>query len=134
MASRWATSWGTSWGASWDRADAPEPTVILTGGDDAPRRKRRRKERTFHDFARELEATIHGLLHPAPVDDRQETPPPSLSPDAAERALNELVVLAHGQHARLQQVAALRTDLHKILAVRDRMLEQDEEDALLWMF
>lgn len=53
---------------------------------------------------------------------------------AARRALDELAVLAQGQHDLLQRTAALRAELKRLEDARNRMLEQDEEDALIWMF
>ncbi len=108
------------------------PTITIIGGDDAPRsRRKRRKER--RDIFREMEATIHGLLHPEskPV---QEVGVEPATPGAARRALDELGVLAQGQHDLLQRAAALRAELAGIEDAQDRMMEQDEEEALLCMF
>lgn len=108
------------------------PTIIITGGDDAPKSRRKRRKET-HDTFREMEATIHGLLHPGP-ETVQEVGVEPVAAGAARHALDELVVLAQGQHDLLQRAAALRAELKQLEDARARMLEQDEEDALIWMF
>jgi hypothetical protein len=112
--------------------------VILIGGDDAPR-KRRRKEKDRHDLFREIENTIHELLHPAPVVEAAEEVPAGRETGAVRRALDELLILAEGQHDLLQRAASLRAEVSATEAKRQqelhqRALEQDEEDALIWMF
>jgi hypothetical protein len=131
VALRWGNAWGTSWATSWDRAE--QETVVIIGGDDAPRRTRRKRRKEQHDLFRELEATIHGLLHP-PAEVLREEPVKPVAAREAGRALDELVVLAQGQHALLQRAAALRAELAQFEDHRKAMLEQDEEDALIWMF
>jgi hypothetical protein len=109
--------------------------VIIIGGDDAPR-KRRRKEQDFNAIYREIEATVHRLLYPEP-DALPEAVDEYQAAREARRDLDELAVLAEGQHALLQRAAALRSDLQRIEESRERTraaLEQDEEDALIWMF
>ena len=130
MPNRWGTSWGTSWASSWDRAEVIEPTVVLIGGDDAPGAKRKRRK-ADHDLFQEIESTVHALLHPAPVEAPAISP---VVPESARRAVDELVVLAQGQHDLLQRAAALRAELREYEAQRQALLEQDEEDALIWMF
>lgn len=124
---------GTGLFAYQTTADVAEP-VILIGGDDAPRKRRRRKER--HDLFQEIEKTVYALLHPEPSDTERvaEPAPAGGVDDRARRAVDELLVLAQGQHDLLQRAAALRTELKQIEEARARMLEQDEEDALIWMF
>lgn len=129
----WGGNWGSSWGNSWCGQEVePEPTLILAGGGDDPHRKRKRKK-TQHDLFRELEETIHELLHPeTAVEEPEEKPVPvGVVSDETSKALNELLALAQRQHEFLQQTAALRAELE---AARQRILDQDEEDALLWMF
>lgn len=108
------------------------PTITIIGGDDAPRsRRKRRKER--RDIFREMEATIHGLLHPE-SETVQEVGVEPVAAGAARRALDELVVLAQGHHGLLQRASALRAEIAGIEDAQDRMMEQDEEEALLCMF
>lgn len=124
---------GTGLFAYQTSAEVAEP-VILIGGDDAPRKRRRRKER--HDLFQEIEKTVYALLHPEPSVPRPEAEPVHVGrvDDRARRAVDELLVLAQGQHDLLQRAAALRMELGEIEAAHNRMLEQDEEDALIWMF
>ena len=133
MARDWGQAWSTAWGVSW--VSTPT-TVIHVGGDDAPRKRKRRKER--HELFQEIEATIHGLLHPESVES-EERALPALAADGtaagrAARAVDELLILAQGQHDLLQRAAAIRAELDLAIEARNRMLDQDEEDALLWMF
>jgi hypothetical protein len=131
----WGGNWGTSWGQSWCGGvePEPEPTVIIYGGDDAPR-KRRRKRKTQDELFRELEATIHEVLHPAPVDAAQEAAPAILETGSARRVVDELLVLAEKQHRFVQQAAALRAEIRALEDAARLRIEQDEEDALIWMF
>lgn len=108
-------------------ADVLEPAVIVYGGDDAPRKRARRKER--RDLFREIEQTVHALLHP-PADVAVSKPVEV----KAKQAVDELLVLAQGQHDLLQRAARLRSEVNELESLRQRMLEQDEEDAMLWMF
>ena len=124
MASAWGNSWARAWGNSWGSTQA----VVIYGGDDAPRTRRARKEQ--YDLFQDMERTVHRLLHPEP----EAAPVAQIDTDAARRAVDELVVLAQGQHALLQRVAAIRAELQAYEAQRQAMLEQDEEDALIWMF
>ena len=108
------------------------PTITIIGGDDAPRsRRKRRKER--RDIFREMEATIHGLLHPE-SETVQEVGVEPVAAGAARHALDELVVLAQGQHDLLQRAAALRAALREYETARQAAIEQDEEDAMIWLF
>lgn len=111
------------------------PTVVVYGGDDAPaKRRRRRKERD--ELFREIESTVHALLHPEPSVPRPEAEPVAGRgvDDQARRAIDELLVLAQGQHDLLQRAAALRAELRDLEAAQQQALEQDDEDALIWMF
>src|SRR5574343_441605 len=111
--------------------------VVLIGGDDAPRKKpKTKKER--HDLFREMEATIHSLLHPDTLEVGAGSPAGLqtavvVSPTVDVR-VRELVDLAQGQHDLLQRAAVLQRQVDAIQARRQRELEQDEEDALLWLF
>lgn len=136
----WGGSWGTSWGESWCPGDTPpEPTVILIGGDDAPRRRRKpRTRKEQHDLFRELETTIHQLLHPdlvevgaGSVELREES---GRSVPDLEIAMGGLRLLAAQDRELLQRVGHLRVQIEAVQARRQRELEQDEEDALLWLF
>lgn len=136
----WGGSWGTSWGASWCSGETPpEPAVILIGGDDAPRRRRKpRTRKEQYDLFREMEATIHSLLHPDTLEVGAGSPagPQTavvVSPTVDVR-VRELVDLAQGQRDLLQRAAVLQRQVDAIQARRQRELEQDEEDALLWLF
>lgn len=114
---------------------APEPEVIIVGGDDAPGKKRK-KEKPY-DLFREIEKTVHALLHPTVVRVGHDQVSPSVPKDfdasAARRAVDELLILAKGQHVLLRRATALQAEL-AVLEARQRELEQDEEDALMWMF
>lgn len=110
--------------------------VIVIGGDDAdaPRTRKRRKER--REPFQEIEKTIHALLHPeqaVSVSEAGEVHARGVD-EHARRAVDELLVLAKGQHDLIQRATALRAELRAIDEARERMLEQDEEDALTWMF
>jgi hypothetical protein len=134
MASTWGTSWGTAWATSWGGETVEPPVILVGGGDDAPRK---RKRRGFHELAQELEETIRGLVLPPALEAVPERAGASLTPGEAGRALDELVVLAQGQHALLQRAAALRAELQRLEDDRAQAraaFEQDEEDALIWMF
>ena len=101
--------------------------VVIFGGDDAPPKKRkRRKER--HELFRELEATIHALLHPAPEVEEDAPIPAPLEAGTARQLVDELVVLAEGQHQLIQRAAALRAELAQLETARR---EQEEEDEFL---
>ena len=133
----WGGSWGISWGESWCPGDAPpEPTVILIGGDDAPRRRRKpRTRKEQHDLFRELETTVHQLLHPDPV----EVGAGSVTSRSTEAAtvshyVKALHNLAAGNRELLGRTDALRSKVVELQVRRQRELEQDEEDALLWLF
>lgn len=124
---------GTGLFAYQTSAEVAEP-VILIGGDDAPRKRRRRKER--HDLFQEIEKTVYALLHPEPANtERAAEPVPAGGvDDRARRAVDELLVLAQGQHDLLQRAAALRAEIRELEAAQQRAIEQDDEDALIWMF
>ena len=73
-------------------------------------------------FAYQTSAEVAEPVHVGRVDDR------------ARRAVDELLVLAQGQHDLLQRAAALRAELRDLEAAQQRAIEQDDEDALIWMF
>lgn len=103
-------------------------TSVIYGGDDAPRK--RKHQRTYHDLFREIEQTIHNLVDP-PEDVREPAEAVAQVPETTQevkRAIEELVELAAGQHALLQQAASLRADLAQWEANRRRFLEEDEAD------
>lgn len=133
----WGGTWGTSWANAWCGGTTPEPepepTIVLAGGDDAPLRRRRRR-RTQQDLFRELEDTVHALLHPVEIESRSSPQVARVDHDSTTRAIEELLALAEQQHGFLQRVAALRTELNEMAAQRERMLADDEDEALLWMF
>lgn len=131
MASTWGNSWLASWATSWEHSEVGEPAVIIYGGDDAPR-KRRRKEPTYATLFREIESTIHTLLHPETVEDQLAAVDPAddLASERLRRQIDELVVLAQGQHALLQRAARLRAQLADFEAQR-REAEQEEDDVLM---
>lgn len=114
-------------------ATGVEPTIILVGGDDAPP-KRKGPRRDREQLFREIESTVHTLLHPKPESERAGGVSPPEQTEDLGRRVDELVVLAQGQHRLLQRAAAIRAELNRIEADRQVMLEQDEEDALLLMF
>jgi hypothetical protein len=110
-----------------------EPAVVVYGGDDAPRKRRRsRKER--RDLFRDMEQTVHALLHPEPLNESAGEMVPAVDTMEAQRVIDELVAVAEGQHALLQRVAALRTELTEMENHRTHELLDDDDEALLWMF
>lgn len=107
--------------------EPPVESVILVGGDDAPR-KRKRKRREQHELFQELEATVHALLHPDSAVEAPEEVQASLDSGTARQIVDELVVLAQGQHQLMQRAAAIREELTRLETARR---EQDEEDEFL---
>lgn len=101
-------------------------TSVIYGGDDAP--QTRKKRRTYHDLFHEIEATIHALV--SPPDQAPAVEPEVDSPRRAhvEEAIDELVRLAEGQHALLQQAASLRAELAQWEANRQRLIAEDEAE------
>lgn len=109
--------------------EVPEPAVIIYGGDDAPRTKRRRRRDVFQD----MEQTIHALLHPV-VDVVDDAPVPVVSAPAIESQLHALLALAGESHGLLQRAGRLRADLAALEAQQEEArLRADEEDMLMWM-
>ena len=108
-------------------ASIDEAPIILIGGDDAPRKKKKtRKER--HELFRDIEATVHELLHPAPDVAKDEAAPSPLATGTARQLVDELAVLAERQHQLIQRAAALRAELAQLETARR---EQEEEDEFL---
>lgn len=106
-----------------------EPAVIIYGGDDAPRTKRKRRRDVFHD----MEQTIHALLHPV-VDAVDDAPVPVVPAPAIESQLQALLALAGESHGLLQRAGRLRADLAAFEAQQEEArLRADEEDMLMWM-
>lgn len=104
-------------------------TSVIYGGDDAPRKRKR--QRTYQDLFHEIEQTIHQLI--APSEESETNIPPDSTPvpqqKALSQALDELVELAQGQHALLQQAAALQARLDALAEERRRrFIEEDEAD------
>jgi len=128
--SRWGTSWGTSWGDSWNRDVLVDPAVILYGGDDAPRQRKRRKERPREDFFKEIERTIHCLIHPeAEPGTREAVIQPHEAREELERQYQALMGLAQESHESLQALGHIRREIDAYIAKRKE--EDDEEDLLM---
>lgn len=130
MASSWGASWGTSWLNTWGEGAPVGPTVYYQGGDDAPRKTRRKRRDLFHD----MERTIHALLHPpAPVDQPVAALPVMPSPSLHEH-VQDLLTLAGESHGLLQRAGRLRADLAALEAQRQAIRDRDEEEEfLIWM-
>lgn len=115
---------------------APEPTVIIVGGDDAPKKKKR-KEAPREDVFKQIEATIHHLLHPEEADLADssgsvgEETTPDRRADELERAYQKLVGLAQESHRHLQDLRAIRQEINAYLAKRQQDEIDDEEFLMM---
>lgn len=113
-------------------AASDEVAVIIYGGDDA--RKPRRKSKTFRELFQEVEQTIHALVSPEP---EQADAVELATPDAVwalDTKLEELLALAAASHDALQQVARLRRDADAIQHAwtAQREAEAEDEELLMW--
>lgn len=122
---------GRRYGSFAGRSEAiVEPAVILYGGDDAPRQRKRRKEQPREDFFKEIEHTIHRLIHPETEPDTREADVrPHEASEELERQYQALVGLAQESHESLQALGHIRREIDAYIAKRKE--EDDEEDLLM---
>lgn len=107
--------------------EVPVGPVIIYGGDDAPRKKRKRR-----DIFKDLEHTIHQLLYPEAEPDVVSAPVAAATPTINEK-LQELLALAQGSHELLQRAAQLRAEVAAAHAAQQLALEEDDEETLIWL-
>ncbi len=109
------------------------PTVIIYGGDDAPRKKKR-KEAPREDFFKAIERSIHALLHPEEVQDTQDESRAdtqgAVNPSDLERQYQALVGLAEDNHRSLQALGVIRQEIDAYIAKREQE-ERDDEEFLM---
>lgn len=123
---------GRRYGSFAGRPDGglPPPTVVIYGGDDAPRIRKKRK--TFDELFREVEATIHTLVSPPRelgLSLLENVAQPTWTLDAQ---LRDLLALAEASQASLARVTALRRDAEAVLESRRLAIERDDEDFMMW--
>lgn len=114
------------------------PGVVIYGGDDAPgRRRKRRRQPQQEDVFRAMERTIHELLHPVERAALPDTHLPAPAPmvETLEEKLRDLLAVAGESHQLLQRAAQVRAEIQSVMDVqaRQRALEEDDEEALVWM-
>lgn len=108
-----------------------ETPIIIYGGDDAPRKRRKRTEQAPHaHFFQDIEHTVHRLLHPEEHAASRETPV-SVGTDEPERRYDTLVRSAQDSHESLQALGHIRRELDAYLEAR--RAEEEEEDAMLML-
>lgn len=106
------------------------PTVYYQGGDDAPRKTRRKRRDLFHD----MERTIHALLHPPAPAHPIVAAVPVVPSESLRTKLDDLLALAGESHGLLQRAGRLRADLAALEAQRQAIRDRDEEEEfLIWM-
>jgi hypothetical protein len=112
--------------------------IIIIGGDDAPRRRRKkRKEPEHEDLFKQIERTIHALLHPDEErrDQAASGPVAELQPSQSTAAALEaeyaaLLGLAEESHQSLQALGRIRREIDQYIARQN----EEEEEASLMMF
>lgn len=107
-------------------------TSVIYGGDDAPRRKKRKKEPTPHDIYQDVAKTVYELLHPEAATTETAGAPArtdrTLERRDLSQKLDELVVLAKGEHTLLQRASRLRAELAQYEQMqRQRILDDDAD-------
>lgn len=131
MASSWGDSWGTSWGHSWGAL-----SPVWYGGDDAPgwnwQKPRKRKER--RDVFKDIERTIHELLHLSIEAKHIENVKPVIQTVLLERKLQDLLNLAGESQGLLQRTNRLQAKFEAIQRDTQAQRESnDEEDFIMWL-
>jgi hypothetical protein len=126
MSDVWGGSWGAGWNNAWGQGSI-EPSIVIYGGDDAPRKKRKRR-----DIFKDVEHTIHQLLHPETEQAVVSAPSVATIPSIDEK-LQDLLALAQGSHELLQRVARIRAEVDAAQVAHLKAREEDDEETLMWL-
>jgi hypothetical protein len=115
----------------WVSAEIPPAVVDISGGDDAPRK--RRKPKPLVDIYQEIQRTIHALI----TGESDVVTHPIVRADAAtvevrqvDRALDRLLALARDQRIHSERIEQIQHDLR---VYQQWLLDQDDEDWELFL-
>ena len=122
----WGNRWLASWGVSWAQAEVPV-VVVDVGGDDVPRRRRRRPGKTAREEADALYDSMAQTLRevlagPAPLS---ASVAPVALPQQTTATMATLVELAAPYEDLTQRVADLKRAFE---AYQQMLIAEDDAD------